>query len=278
MIEYDLKFFRRLLQDLSVLTNTAVTFYNNDFSSTSAHSVTPQTRICSLIKSCDFDKCRQSDQCAFNKLLGNEKSLYYTCHFGFIEMAFRLYDKTTSYGYIIIGPFRAANSGKKDLAVLKELCEKTNADYGRITQYYHKLSKFSLERFYSIQNLLFALFGYAKNQHFIFEKDNLFSSVIEPYLQEHLYENLDISSLCKQFFLTQKQLYNVFYANTQSTPGHYIRLMRVNKARELIITTDMDLPDVSEAVGIKDYNYFIKIFKAYDGHTPTYYRKFLNRS
>lgn len=273
MIQYNLNLFRSLLQDLSVLTNAAVTFYENDFTSSSAHSVTPQTRICSLIKSCDQEKCRLSDQCAFNMLRDNENAIYYTCHFGFVEMAFRLYDKKTSYGYILVGPFRAAKSSKKDLTSLKNLCEATNADYNQIVQYYHKLSRFSLERFNSLQNLLFSLFDYAKSQHYIFEKNDIFNQHIEPYLKEHLHENLSINFLCKQFLLTQKQLYNIFQVNTHSTPKHYICLMRVNKARELIITTDMALPDISAAVGVEDYNYFIKIFKTYDGHTPMHYRK-----
>lgn len=262
-----------MLQDLSNLINVAVTYFDSDFNSTSAHSTSASTRICSLIKTCRMGNCSLSDQNAFNLLQNTEKAIYYTCHFGFMEMAFHLTDKNnTSYGYILIGPFRAPNATKQDLSSLEELCKITNADYKQILQYYHKITRFSLEKFYSLKNLLFSLFEYARSQQVIFENSNTFTHIIEPFIKQNLREDLSIEFLCKKFFLTQRHLYTIFRTNTQMTPKHYIAQQRVNMARELIITTDMRLPDISAEVGVLDYNYFIKIFKAYDGHTPMYYR------
>lgn len=262
-----------MLQDLGNLINVAITYFDPDYNSTSAYSISANTRICSLIKSCRRGECDLSNQNAFNQLQNKENAIYYSCHFGFMEMAFRLTDKNISYGYILVGPFRAPNATKRDITSLEELCKITDADYKQVLQYYHKLTRFSLEKFYSLKNLLFSLFEYAKSQQVIFENSNTFTHIIEPFIKQNLQENLNIEFLCKKFFLTQRQLYTVFDANTHMTPKHYIAQQRVNKARELIITTDMRLPDISAEVGILDYNYFIKIFKTYDGHTPMYYRK-----
>ena len=48
---------------------------------------------------------------------------------------------------------------------------------------------------------------------------------------------------------------------------------RVNVACNLLLTTDMRVADIGEAVGYKDRDYFIKKFIEKKGCTPAKYRK-----
>ena len=262
-----------MLQDLSNLINVAVTYFDSDFNSTSAHSTSASTRICSLIKTCRMGNCSLSDQNAFNLLQNTEKAIYYTCHFGFMEMAFHLTDKNnTSYGYILIGPFRAPNATKQDLSSLEELCKITNADYKQILQYYHKITRFSLEKFYSLKKIIYPLFEYMELKNFIYEDKGYFTNTVEPFILNNLTEELSISYLCSSLFFTQKQLYKIFERNTNRTPRQYIKHIRMREAKKLIISTEKPLSEISSMVGFPDYNYFIKLFKAQEGVTPLHYR------
>ena len=55
----------------------------------------------------------------------------------------------------------------------------------------------------------------------------------------------------------------------------YIQLIRCQKAKELLETTDAQIADISYIVGYEDNNYFVKVFKKQYGVTPSTYRKSL---
>ena len=276
MIHYNLNLLRNLFQDFHYLIKTTISFYDNDFQATSVHSKWSENHLCSYIKG-ELNaghKCAVSDEECFQRFRNGENSFYYSCHMGLTEMAIRFASKNITYGYVIIGPFKNPKRSQETINILqKAYGENNKALADKAIQLYQRLPSFSMEKYYAIKNVMLAIFDYAKTQNIIFEKLNTFSEVIEPYVLDHLHEPLSIEQLCKTFFLTQKQLYTLFKKNTHKTPKHYINEQRVNKARHLIITTNKPLPEISASIGVGDYNYFIKIFKAYDGHTPTYYRK-----
>ena len=68
------------------------------------------------------------------------------------------------------------------------------------------------------------------------------------------------------FFKKVKQL-------TGLTPNDYIRKIRLEKAAELLLTTNMTAAEVAYKVGFDDQYYFSKSFKRYFGQPPSQYRK-----
>jgi DNA-binding response OmpR family regulator len=60
---------------------------------------------------------------------------------------------------------------------------------------------------------------------------------------------------------------------TGYAPNEYLRIVRVKKAAELLMTTDLNVSEVSYQVGINDPLYFSKKFKAQFGKSPSDYRK-----
>ena len=73
--------------------------------------------------------------------------------------------------------------------------------------------------------------------------------------------------------MSQKLLYRRFRDSTGMTPGQWINRQRMDTARLLIVSTDRSLPEIAAEVGVKDYNYFIKLFKKRFGYTPMHFRK-----
>ena len=55
--------------------------------------------------------------------------------------------------------------------------------------------------------------------------------------------------------------------------GEYIAAVRIEEAKKLLTTTDLQISAISSMVGISDYNYFTKFFKQKTGMTPIKYRK-----
>lgn len=64
-----------------------------------------------------------------------------------------------------------------------------------------------------------------------------------------------------------------FKNETGISPSDYLAVIRLDRAKELLRTTDMLIKDISSAVGYEDGHVFIRRFKKYTGKTPGQYRK-----
>ena len=69
----------------------------------------------------------------------------------------------------------------------------------------------------------------------------------------------------------------VFYKKVKGITGHspseYLRIIRMKKAAELLLTTGLNVSEVSYKVGMNDPFYFSKCFKAQFGKTPSQFLK-----
>nr|MCR5032076.1 helix-turn-helix transcriptional regulator [Lachnospiraceae bacterium] len=56
------------------------------------------------------------------------------------------------------------------------------------------------------------------------------------------------------------------------SPSDYLATVRMDKAKELLRTTDLKIRDISLEVGYEDDHVFTRRFKKYTGKTPGQYR------
>lgn len=279
MLHYDLELFHKLLNSLSILANANTTFFSPDRktlpSMTSPIPYLPQRSFCSQIRETKElnERCKVSDINAFNTFKQSDFFFVYKCHCGLIEVALRILKDEELLGYVLIGPFRDPNTKKEDLINIKKLGEKYNLNTNKLKTAYLKISPFSDDIEFALKTLCSVLFEYMENKNSLFRTQNVFSMQILPYLQENLNTPLSIESLCSIFRCSQKMLYRIFHDNTGVTPKEYIQNLRIETALKMLIKSDRSITEIADDVGFSDYSYFIKVFKAYMGHTPTYYRK-----
>lgn len=274
MLSYDLQQLNELLQNISTLIDAAVTLYDENFNSTSAYGVNAHQNFCRKIKSCGFDThCAKSDVFAFNNFPKNKNAYFYHCHFGFIEIVLKVIFNNITQGYVIIGPFKDENIRDEQIEKIRKFCEDNSYDLQTQLNLFDEITNFSEQKYLALTNIFFNMLSYAQSQNIVTIGNNLFFEKIEPYIIKNLENNLSNDTLQREFFLSEKQLYSIFQTNTGKTPKHYINKLRVIQAKNLIISTDDSLAKISSMVGFSDYNYFIKVFKQYDGKTPFSYRK-----
>ena len=285
MLHFDFQKLEQLLVDLSSLLRTSVSVYDNNFDIVSFstnnvfHNRNEDVRnfLCLSVKSCLKKKCYASDVSAFKKLSAQNDKLSYSCHFGLTEAAFALYSEQTVMGYVIFGPFREEKNDEIVLRNIEALAE-TYPEKERkriaenLRQSYYSLEKLDKEKYESFKNIFRSLIEYAKLQNIITLKSDFFTLTVQPFILQNLANDLSRETLCTQFSMSKRQLYQHFYENTGLPPIKYITQLRIAKARDMILTTDTPLSLIPEAVGFMDYNYFIKVFKAVDGHVPSFYK------
>ncbi|MEG1477523.1 MAG: response regulator [Oscillospiraceae bacterium] len=88
------------------------------------------------------------------------------------------------------------------------------------------------------------------------------------YLNENYEKELSLKKIAEIFHMNASYISQLMKNETGLAYSQYVTELRINKAKELLQTTDLSLSEVSEAVGFNDYFYFIKKFKKEVGVTP----------
>ena len=273
MVTFDLQLFNKLLFSLQALTKTSISFFNEDFEGTFA-CTSPMNTLCRLVKDHAVERCIETDNSALAHCKCDScPDHHYSCHLGMKEMAFKMENHNETYGYIMAGPFKDPQNQTEVLQKIEKFCEEYGIDKQLMLDSYNSMPSFSQEKFDAIKVIIHTMFDYAVNKNIITMKHTLFETVITAHVNAHLSDDLSLDALCRHFYLSPKQLHSIIKKATGLPPKQYIIQQRINEAKRLIVTTDMPIQNIAEAVGISDYSYFIKVFKSATGNTPTHYRK-----
>lgn len=97
---------------------------------------------------------------------------------------------------------------------------------------------------------------------------------VKQYIKENYSDsNLSVKTIAEHANYSHYYLCNIFKKSTGTTINNYITTVRMEKAKELLKDKKIKLYEVSKSLGYSNPNYFIKLFKKYEGCTPTEYRE-----
>lgn len=101
------------------------------------------------------------------------------------------------------------------------------------------------------------------------------SEKIKPmmlYIHAHLAEKLSVEQLAAAVFCSEREYYRTFRACLHTTPGEYIRNVRLQTACKLLRETELAVTEVARRCGLGSSSYFGAQFRQEFGCTPTEYR------
>ena len=114
-------------------------------------------------------------------------------------------------------------------------------------------------------------------EHCIQEQEDGFRSevtTVKGYIYHHYKEkDLGAETLSAMVFLSPGYLSAVFKEETGMTLNRFIREVRMNKAKELLETTNMKISQIAKEVGFSNNSYFCRSFREFFGDTPEACRK-----
>lgn len=90
--------------------------------------------------------------------------------------------------------------------------------------------------------------------------------ILEPNLSE---EAFGIADLCVSLGMSRSQLYRKFAALTDSSVYHFIRNFRLDKARDLLRSTDLNVAEVAYDTGFKNPSHFSRVYTQQFGIAPS---------
>ena len=92
-------------------------------------------------------------------------------------------------------------------------------------------------------------------------------------IYENIHEPPSISALAGDCYLSISRFLHLFKEVTGKSYNEFITFIRIERAKEMLIHTDMQISDIAHALGYEDQNYFSRCFRKTEGCSPTEYRK-----
>lgn len=96
------------------------------------------------------------------------------------------------------------------------------------------------------------------------------------YIQEHYTEKITLGMLAKEFHLSEKYISWYFKEHFSISFMQYVSHLRMTRAKDLLLTTELSITEVALSCGYPSVNLFIRGFKEMHGMTPLQYRKQAN--
>lgn len=87
-----------------------------------------------------------------------------------------------------------------------------------------------------------------------------------------LYRHHDVSYYADRLCITSNYLNKISHSSLGVNAGSYIQSRIIAEAKNLLDITDMNISQISNALGFNTSNYFIRMFKKHTGVTPSIYR------
>ena len=105
------------------------------------------------------------------------------------------------------------------------------------------------------------------------QEDEFITSLRQSVVDNIDDENYGIPEICQDMALSRSQLHRKLKALTDKSTSHFIRSIRLQKAKELLLTTQMNVSEVAYEVGFRNPRYFSTTFSEEFGIAPNDMRK-----
>ena len=105
-----------------------------------------------------------------------------------------------------------------------------------------------------------------------YSQNALASQVIEYINENYMNPNTSLNAAAEKFDVSDSHLSRVFKASTGKRFMEYLIYKRIEKAKELLVSSQHKVNDISSLVGYDNQISFMRIFKKYVGYTPSEYR------
>jgi transcriptional regulator GlxA family with amidase domain len=92
-------------------------------------------------------------------------------------------------------------------------------------------------------------------------------------MEAHIESPVDIATLADEIGLSIRQLQRLFLQHTASTPARYYVALRIERAREMLLYSDLSTLEICIATGFSSMSHFSHWFKQLYSLTPTAFRR-----
>lgn len=93
------------------------------------------------------------------------------------------------------------------------------------------------------------------------------------YIKQHIYGPCNVTDMAQSVGYNPQYLATIFKSEVGHTPITYIRMLKMQEAKELLLNKNYSVAEISQSLGFCNTSYFIREFKRIYDVTPAKFRK-----
>lgn len=93
------------------------------------------------------------------------------------------------------------------------------------------------------------------------------------YMRQHINANIRMEDVAAQVGLGYSKFRKVFKDYTGFAPAQYFLRLKMERAKDYLLSTDFSCKEITYRLGFDSASHFNKMFRLYEGVTPTQFRK-----
>ena len=98
------------------------------------------------------------------------------------------------------------------------------------------------------------------------------------YIHNHYTEKMTVSQIAQAVYTSERDCYRTFREYLNTSPQEYLKSYRLQKACEMLRSSNINVGDIGYSCGLGSSSYFGKVFKEFMGSSPVEYRKSWQKS
>ena len=272
-IVFDLSIIAQLLENFHTITGIRYSLADVD-NNLLKHS-SEGTKFCEYIISREdgYERCKNCDLKALEYVKKNNVNYYtYTCHAGLVETIIPIKAEGEIVGFIFLGQLLGEQDIDQQWAKTEQLLSKWVDKSEELKQYFYELPRLSEAKINASIEILIACTFYVYSKCVIRNVSLSDFQKVNIHIEENYNKKISLDTIATTLSISKTKLCNIALKQ-ETTINEMIRTRRLKEAKSLLANTHYSISEISLRVGVVDYNYFTKIFKAYTGLTPREYRK-----
>ncbi len=271
LVNYDTFKIGKALDDFYSATGINMDLFRVDFSRVAERSHSKNNRYCNAVQNTEIGSisCHNSDITLLEKCRDTKVVQMHVCHAGLIDIAVPILYDDSIIGYIIFGQMK----NTQDFAPLCDYISKLNLNLPEMEGYFNEIPVFDSDKIAGISSIATMLVKYILLENMLKPYyDETVQKAIN-YINENLSEDISVHTIAKNIGVSKNVIYRRFHSYFNCTVSEYINSVRVERACDLLLKSDMTIEEISQTIGFTSASYFSKTFKKEKGLSPYKYKK-----
>ncbi len=265
--DFDIKRLQSLVDDFYLATGIRIYIISNEFVSVKDRSTDLNT-YSYAIKSADekSEVYQTSDMLLLNRCKNSGKPEIQVLHGGLVNIVAPICYDGETVGYVFFFSLR------REVTTNEEFLD-PSLEEKKTEIFYEQLSSYEKKKYNSLINVAVMLCEHIILTDMIKPSMGEIFQMAKRFIKDNLSKELSGDEIAKGVNISKSTLYRLFAKRSGCTVSEYVNKKRMEKATELLLSTEMSISEIAEAVGFKDIGYFRSVFKKSFNCTPLKYRE-----